>query len=156
MTISRLISQHLKDVYQGGNWTSSDLKTILVDIDWKDATTQLYDLNTIATLVFHLQYYVKAITKVLQEGPLDAKDKYSFNHPPITSQDDWDQYISTIWEEADQLAALIEQVPEDKLYQDFTDGKYGSYYRNLQGNIEHIHYHLGQIVMLKKIHAALK
>jgi len=31
------------------------------------------------------------------------------------------------------------------------NGKYGNYFRNIVGVIEHIHYHLGQIVLIKKI-----
>ena len=29
--------------------------------------------------------------------------------------------------------------------------KYGNYFRNLTGIIEHLHYHLGQIVLIKKL-----
>jgi len=29
--------------------------------------------------------------------------------------------------------------------------KYGNYYRNFHGIIEHCHYHLGQIVLIKKM-----
>ncbi len=45
----------------------------------------------------------------------------------------------------------MEQLPEHKLWEDFTDKKYGNYYRNFHGIIEHSHYHLGQIVLIKKI-----
>jgi hypothetical protein len=31
------------------------------------------------------------------------------------------------------------------------NAKYGNYYRNLHGIIEHTHYHLGQIVLIKKL-----
>lgn len=33
----------------------------------------------------------------------------------------------------------------------FIDEKYGSYIRNIEGVIEHSYYHLGQIVLLKKM-----
>jgi len=46
---------------------------------------------------------------------------------------------------------LIEQLPESQLWVTFSQEKYGNYYRNLHGIIEHIHYHLGQIVLIKKI-----
>jgi hypothetical protein len=45
----------------------------------------------------------------------------------------------------------VEQLPSIQLWETFTDEKYGTYYSNLQGIIEHIHYHLGQIVVIKKI-----
>jgi len=46
---------------------------------------------------------------------------------------------------------LIEQLPETKLGETFSDEKYGTYYRNLHGIIEHNHYHVGQIVIIKKL-----
>jgi len=37
------------------------------------------------------------------------------------------------------------------LTDDFTDEKYGTYQRNLIGILEHSYYHLGQIVLIKKL-----
>jgi hypothetical protein len=45
----------------------------------------------------------------------------------------------------------VEQLPEARLWDDFSNGKYGNYYRNITGIIEHLHYHLGQIVLIKKM-----
>jgi hypothetical protein len=151
MTVPAQIAKHFREVYFGGNWTTSNLKDNLAGITWQQATTQVHGLNTIATLVYHLSYYVSAVSKVLQGGPLDAKDKYSFEHPPIRSQEDWDNMLAKVWADADTFAGLIEQLPESKLWEDFTDPKYGNYIRNLLGIVEHIHYHLGQIAVVKKI-----
>jgi hypothetical protein len=52
---------------------------------------------------------------------------------------------------ADQAASLIEQLPEQRLWDDFSDQRYGNYYRNILGIIEHGHYHLGQIVLIRKL-----
>jgi hypothetical protein len=51
---------------------------------------------------------------------------------------------------------VVTSAPEDILGADFGDPKYGSYYRNLHGIVEHTHYHLGQIVLVKKIIQAQK
>ena len=42
-------------------------------------------------------------------------------------------------------------MPDEQLWKEFAEKKYGNYYRNLQGIIEHFHYHLGQIAFIKKI-----
>lgn len=145
------IAKHFRDVHFGGNWTFSNLKDHLSDVNWQQATKKVYSFNTIATLVFHTNYYVGAVTKVLQGGPLDAKDIYSFDHPPIHSQEDWEAMLNKTWADAETFARLIEQLPENKLGETFSEEKYGTYYRNLHGIIEHTHYHLGQIVLIKKI-----
>jgi hypothetical protein len=151
MNLTEQIAKHLREVFWGGNWTSSNLKDNLTDVTWQQATTQVYSFNTIATFVSHINYYVSAVLKVLQGEPLDARDKYSFDHPPILSQEDWDKLLNKTWTDADNCACLIEQLPESKLWEDFSDKKYGNYYRNIRGIIEHTHYHLGQIVLIKKI-----
>lgn len=123
----------------------------MADVTWQQATTQVYTFNTIAALVYHINYYVSAVLKVLQGSPLDASDKYSFDHPPILSQEDWEKFVEKTWTDAENFAGLIEQLPESKLREDFSENKYGNYYRNIHGIIEHCHYHLGQIVLIKKI-----
>jgi uncharacterized damage-inducible protein DinB len=151
MNLTTQIAKHLREVYFGGNWTFSNLKDQLENLTWQQATTKVYSFNTIATLVYHSNYYIVAALKVLQGGPLDSKDKYSFDHPPIESQQDWQKLIDKVWADVENFAKLIEQLPEQILFENFADKKYGNYYRNLHGIIEHTHYHLGQIVLIKKI-----
>lgn len=151
MNVSEQIAKHLREIHFGGNWTSVNLKETLADVDWQQATTPVYSFNTIATLVYHMNYYVSAVLKVLQGVPLDSKDNLSFTHPPIESGEDWQKLLDKTWAEAEAFAALIEKLPEDKLGEIFLVEKYGSYYRNLHGIIEHAHYHLGQIVLIKKL-----
>ena len=59
--------------------------------------------------------------------------------------------LEKTWADAEKFAALIEQLPEEKLWETFFEDKYGNYYRNIHGVIEHCHYHLGQIVLIKKV-----
>lgn len=149
--LTTYLAKHLRDVHFGGNWTWVNLKDTLSDVTWQQATTPVKDLNTIATLLFHVNYFVGVQVKVLQGGPLEGNDKLSFAHPPIHSQADWDAMLEKAWSEAETLAQLIEKLPEEKLWDVFCEEKYGSYYRNLQGLIEHTHYHLGQMTLLKKL-----
>ena len=151
MNLSGQIAKQFREVYFGGNWTAVSLKESLADVTWQQATTKVYSFNTIATLVYHTTYYVSAVLKVLQGEPLQAKDAYSFNHPPIYAQQDWEGLLSKTWTDAERFACLVELLPESKLWEDFSDKKYGTYYRNIHGIIEHTHYHLGQIILIKKM-----
>jgi hypothetical protein len=151
MKVPQEIARHLREVHFGGNWTFVNLKDTLSDITWQQATTKVPNFNTIAALVYHMNYYVSLVTKVLQGGPLDGKDKYSWEMPPIESQEAWEQLRDKTFTDAENFARQIEQVPEDILGEVFHDTKYGNYYRNLHGVIEHCHYHLGQIVIIKKL-----
>jgi hypothetical protein len=151
MTPSTQLSKHFREAFFGGNWCTVSLKPVLADVTWQEAATQVHSFNTILNLTYHIGYYVTAIQKVLQGGPLDAHDKFSYDHPPVHSDKDWQDLQNRLWEEVEAMAALIEQLPEEKLWQDFADPKYGIYFRNLFGVIEHTHYHLGQVVLIKKL-----
>jgi len=150
-SISKQITQHFKQVFFGGNWTSVDFTTALKDVDWVMATTKVKDLNTIARLVFHVDYYIDVTIKVLEGGPLDAHDKFSFDCPEIKNEEDWETLRNKLFRDATTYAGLVEQLPDSKLEEIFCLEKYGNYYRNIHGLIEHCHYHLGQIVLIKKL-----
>src|SRR5688572_15498246 len=145
MNLTGQIATQIRGVYFGPNWVGVNLKEHLANIDWQQATTKVSSLNTIAALVYHMNYYVTAVLNVLQGKPLEAHDKYSFDLPPIRSQEDWEKLVETTWNNAEAFAKLVEQLPETKLIETFADPKYGNYCRNIHGVIEHTHYHLGQI-----------
>ena len=151
MTVSSLLAKHLRDVHFGGNWTSVNLKEQLAGVSWQQATVQIDGFNTIAKLVHHIHYFVDTVRKVLEGGPLDAHDKFSFDHPPIGSKEEWLRFLEKVWATAEACAAAIERSPDERLADDLPGKKYGNYHRNILGIIEHSHYHLGQIVILKKL-----
>jgi hypothetical protein len=151
MKLTMQISSQFKEVYFGGNWTSVNLKETLAGIDWHQANRKVYSFNTIAALVYHTNYYVSAVLKVFKGEPLIAHDKFSFDCPPIESKEDWNKLLRKSFEDARNLGTLLEKLPETRLWEIFEEEKYGNYYRNIHGIIEHTHYHLGQIVLIKKL-----
>lgn len=151
MTLTNQTAKHLHDIHFGGNWTTTNLKDVLSDINWEEATTQIDDFNSIAELTFHVNYFVRTLLDVLEGKPLTSKDEFSFDCPVISSKEGWKAIQDKVWNEANKTVTLIEDLSLEQLKLDFVDQKYGSYYRNIHGVIEHMHYHLGQIIILKKL-----
>ncbi len=151
MSLSPQLSNAFKALYEGSTVTYTGLKEQLSDVSWEQANTKLYGLNSILALSYHIHYYVRAVINVLEGNKLDASDKYSFDHPEIQSQQEWEKFLEEMWIEVDRFAVLVEQLPESSLWDTFEKEKYGNYYRNIQGIIEHSYYHLGQIVLIKKV-----
>ena len=146
------IAKRFREVILNGTWVANtNYKHQLTGLDWKIATAKFQSLNTIAVLAQHIHYYINGVKNVFKGGSLDIKDKYSFDFPPMHSQDDWENFLTRFWNDAEEFASLIEQMPEEKLNEKFVDEKYGTYQRNIDGMIEHSYYHLGQIVLLKKM-----
>jgi hypothetical protein len=141
MALPTQIAKHFHDVFFGGNWTSVNLKETMEGVSLKQATTKINEFNTIATLVFHINYFVNVVTKVMEGGPLEGNDKLSFDHPPFPTEKEWMDYLEDSWKNARNFARLVEELPESRMWEDFAGEKYGNYYRNLTGIIEHTHYH---------------
>ena len=146
------IANRFREVILNGTWVANtNYRQQLTGLNWEMATTKFDSLNTIAVLAQHIHYYISGVKKVFKGGTLDIKDKYSFDFSPIQSQNAWEEFLAKFWKDAEEFASLIEQMPEEKLKEVFVDEKYGTYQRNIDGVIEHSYYHLGQIVLLKKL-----
>lgn len=152
MKFTTQIANRFREVILNGTWVANtNLKAQLADVTWEQATKKIDSLNTIAALTFHLDYYIAGMLRVLEGGSLDIRDKYSFDFPPVKSKEEWDKLLNKILNDAEKFANMVEQMPEERLNEDFADKKYGSYQRNIDGMIEHSYYHLGQIVLIKKM-----
>ena len=146
------IAGRFREVLLNGTWIAdTNYKDQLSSLSLEIATTKIKSLNTISVLAQHIHYYISGINNVFRGGTLDIKDKFSFDFPTITSQIEWETFLSKFWNDAEEFCSLVEQIPLERLDEFFTDEKYGSYHRNIDAMIEHSYYHLGQIVLIKKL-----
>ena len=151
MGFASQIAKQFKDMYLGPSMVGTSFNDALKDVDWELAIKKTGDLNSIAMLVFHINYYVSAVLKVLKGGPLDAHDKYSYDLPPINSATDWEKLLSKTRKDAEEFAELVEKMSDEDLSKPMDTGKYGNWFKNLLIIQEHSHYHLGQIVLIRKM-----
>ncbi|GMQ29582.1 DinB family protein [Algoriphagus confluentis] len=152
MKRNEFISGRLKEVLIDGKWiANTNYKDQLENLDWSQATEKNGNLNSIASITYHVTYYLKGFVTLFESGHLDIRDKYSFDMQPITCESDWKSLLTDFIDNSNKIIEHIRQLNEDKLEDIFVEEKYGTYHRNLEGMIEHCYYHLGQITLLKKM-----
>ena len=152
MKLTESLVNRLKEVLTEGKWViGTNFKEQITDLDWKEAIQKVGPLNSIADLTFHVSYYIAGVADVLEGGSLDIRDKYSFDYPPIQSQDDWSNLVDKFCTDAERFISLIEQMTDEQLHAPFVDEKYGIYLRNINAIMEHAYYHFGQVVIIKKM-----
>tara|TARA_R110002050_G_scaffold141251_2_gene266324 strand:+ start:31253 stop:31570 length:318 start_codon:yes stop_codon:yes gene_type:complete len=104
MKSNEYLANRLKETLTKGKWViGSNFKEQIIDLDWKDATKKVADLNTIADLTFHVHYYIAGVIKVLEGGPLTIKDKFSFDSPPFKSSQDWKNLVHQFCSDSEKL-----------------------------------------------------
>lgn len=152
MTRSECIAKRLREVLLSGRWiANTNYKEQLLHVTWVQATQKTGNLNTIAALTYHINYYLAGLLQVFDCGILEISDQYSFNLPTIQSEKDWQKLVTELLTNSEKFANQVEQMPDEKLDETFVEEKYGTYLRNIEGVIEHSYYHLGQISLIKKL-----
>ena len=144
MTRNTMLSGRIREVLIDGKWIAdTNFKEQLLNVNWEQAIQKVDNLNTIAMLTFHVNYYMAGILNVLNGGELEISDKYSFDLPEIKSEKDWDNLVNEFIRNSEKFVRKVEQMDESMLEHTFVDEKYGTYLRNIEGFIEHSYYDLG-------------
>ncbi len=152
MENGKQLAQRFREVLLDGKLVAfTNYKELLQDLTWQQATQKVSSLNTIAALTFHINYYVAGVLNVFEGGELEIRDKYSFDMPPVTNEEDWANLRSTLLSNAEKFAQHMEQLTDEKLESPFVKEAYGNYRRNMEVMIEHAYYHMGQIAIIKKM-----
>ena len=107
-------------------------------------------------MTYHVNYYLSGLLNAFENRRLEISDKYSFDLPEIKSEKDWDKLVTDFLNNSKNFADRVEQMDDSIFEHPFVDEKYGSYLRNIEGVIEHSYYHLGQILLIRKLIAEAK
>ena len=152
MTRNQFIAGRLREVLLDGDWVANtNFKNQLENVSWQQAIQKFGNLNSIAALTWHVNYYLSGIINVFKGGKLEIKDKYSFDMPPLATESGWKELVRDFLSNAEQFAAHVEKMDDGIFDEVFVDEKYGTYWRNIEGIIEHSYYHLGQISLIRKL-----
>lgn len=150
MNIKQHIANHLVEVHRGGNWTDVSITDTLKDISWQQAAIITpFSPNSIAMLLHHISYWNRIVALRGQNIEPEIDEKNGMDAPSLTNDTDWDDLKKDNIHSAEELATIIEGYDIGSLYNPILPA-HSSAYKNFQGQVEHIHYHLGQMVIIKK------
>ena len=150
--MSKDLANRLKEVLLNGKWIAhTNFREQILSISWEHAITKVGNLNTIALLTFHVNYYLKGLLQVFEGGNLEIKDKFSFDMPEIVSETDWFNLVNEFVSNAERFVDHVEKMDDNLLNQPFVKEEYKSYLRNIEAQVEHSYYHLGQVSLIKKL-----
>lgn len=149
-TRARLISLFDK-LYQGSPWIDVNIKETLKDITAVQASKRvLKDCNTIWEITNHLlQWRLNVLQRV--QGKIMTTPAHNYIQRITENSDEaWaatlDQFSDT-QEEWNRFLLALKEEDLEKVY----PVNEMTYYEHIQGIIQHDAYHLGQIVLLKKL-----
>ncbi len=152
MKASTQLANRSREVMLDGKWiANTNLQDQLQHVTLELAETQIANLNTIAKLTFHINYYIAGVLNVFEGGELEIQDKYSFDLPKMNTEQEWNDLKKDLFANAKKFANHVEHMTDEQLDEVFVDKRYGDFRRNIEAMIEHSYYHLGQITLIKKL-----
>ena len=148
----KLLANEVREVLLQGKWiANTNYREQLNQVVWEQAIQKVDGLNSIAELTFHINYYLGGVLQVFNGGALEIRDEFSFDMPKINTKTDWDTLVASFIQNAQEFADKVAQMDNGLLAQTFVKKEYGDYKKNIQGAIAHSYYHLGQIVLLRRL-----
>ncbi|MEM6737511.1 MAG: DUF1572 domain-containing protein [Bacteroidota bacterium] len=152
MNNSSQLANRFREVILNGRWiANTNMKDQLSDVTLEQSLKKVANLNTLAALTFHINYYVAGVLQVFEGGSLDIRDQFSFDVPNLELEKQWEDLKNKLFSNAERFAIHVEKMTDEKLNEVFVKEKYGDYKRNIEAMIEHAYYHLGQMTLIKKI-----
>lgn len=152
MTRSSALAKRIEEVLLNGRWiANTNWKEQIQAVSWEEAVQSVENLNSVALLTFHVNYYLNGMLHFFENGNLEIHDKYSFDLPAIQVEEDWKNLVQDFIRNSERFVEAVERMDGSQLDKDFVNEKYGSYQRNLEVVIEHSYYHLGQVSLIRKM-----
>lgn len=151
MSENKRISNLYQSVYNGEPWLEVTLAKTLKDVNAEQAYRKINPkLNTIWEIVNHLIQWRRNILRRVQGETIITPDHNYFVPVIDPSEAAWEQSLQNLEKSQESWNAFFVDFNDadlDKIYAN----NHHTYYEHLHGIIQHDVYHLGQIVILKKL-----
>lgn len=151
MTESKRISNLYQSIYNGNPWLEVNLTDTLDEVTAAQAYTKVNpNLNTIWEIVNHLIQWRRNILKRLQGEVITTPDHNYFVPVLDSSEAAWEQSLQSLAKSQESWNDFFIDFNDEDLQKIYAANNH-TFYEHIHGIIQHDVYHLGQIVILKKL-----
>jgi uncharacterized damage-inducible protein DinB len=146
-----MLSEQLKDSYEGEPWFGRPAKQLLGEVDETIAFTKLNDQHSILELVWHMCNWREfAISHLApSDKTLTYFEENDWRELDHTNKALWQEGLQKLQQSQDELLRLLAQ-KDDALLEQNVSGRTYNYRKLISGIIQHDIYHLGQIAFITK------
>ena len=151
MLESKRISNLYQSIYNGNPWLEVNLANTLNDVTAEQAYRKINpNLNTIWEIVNHLIQWRRNILRRVQGETITTPDHNYFVPVLDPSEVAWHQSLQNLAKSQDQWNTFLTYFDDGDFEKIYINNNL-TYYEHIHGIIQHDVYHLGQIVLLKKL-----
>ncbi|SHM57878.1 DinB family protein [Flavobacterium chilense] len=151
MSESKRVSNLYQSIYNGNPWLEVTLAHTLENVTAEQAYRKINPkLNTIWEIVNHLIQWRRNILRRVQGETIITPDHNYFVPVLDSSEAAWEQSLQNLAKSQELWSACLNDF-NDADFEKIDQNNNHNFYEDIHGIIQHDVYHLGQIVILKKL-----
>lgn len=151
MSESKRVSNLYQSIYNGNPWLEVTLAHTLENVSAEQAYRKINpNLNTIWEIVNHLIQWRRNILRRVQGETVITPDHNYFVPILDSSEAAWEQSLQSLAKSQGLWSACLSDF-NDADFEKIDQNNNHNFYEDIHGIIQHDVYHLGQIVILKKL-----
>ena len=148
-TVQQLVTD-LDNLQKGDSWLGYNALQVLNGIDASSAASKAYEKgNSIWKLVNHISYWRAFVAKRVKEKRFISSAEEGFSEPLIKDEESWNMTVQHFIQSYEDLRSSIALLKEEELFTPLENGQ--TLYYNINGCILHDAFHLGQVIILKRM-----
>lgn len=147
-----LLTEQLKDVYEGDPWFGRNAKLLLGKVDKETAFVKLNAQHSILELVWHMCNWREFAINRLQpssDPSLQNFEEMDWQELDHSNHSLWQEGLQKLDETQHELLSLLQQLNDSILEENVRERTYNNR-KLITGIIQHDIYHLGQIAFITK------
>jgi uncharacterized damage-inducible protein DinB len=137
----------LRHTFEKNAWHGLAVMEVLNSMDERIVYKKFNSTHSIIELVAHMTAWRTFVIEELS-GNIEYKVSEEMNFPVIKS---WQEAVDGLVASQEKLLTSLEKFPDERLSEVVPNRPY-KFFTILHGIVHHDLYHLGQIVLIKKIH----
>jgi uncharacterized damage-inducible protein DinB len=138
------------DHYDGNPWLDINIVDTLKELTPSQAASKIGDHNSIWQIVQHVVAWRETNLARIQGELVPAPSHNFIEEIQDKSEAAWEKLLGRLQRSQEMLLAYLEKADAASFDTIYKPNQH-TYYEHLQGILQHDAYHLGQIVLLKKL-----
>lgn len=143
--IKKLIADH----FNGNPWLDVSITGTLKNVSAKQASKKVDGLNSIWEIVNHMIAWREALCQKLKGENIFVAQNNFFDDVPVVSEKEWKLTFKRLERSQKDILSVLTNIKKFDFDIVFSNGH--TSYEHLQAILQHDAYHLGQIVLLKRL-----
>lgn len=144
------VNKLIKDHYNGNPWIDTTIAATLKQLTAKQAAAKTGGLNSIWQIVNHMILWRTALIGRVMDKPVRYPDNNYMEEIKDTSAAAWKETIKKFERSQKEIISFLAG-SEDELLEKVSPSSGYSYFELVMSIVIHDSYHLGQIVLIKKM-----